>query len=420
MKVLFVILDGLGDRQYGEFDGKTPLEHARTPNMDALAASGITGLMYPFRPGISPSSDLAHFRLFGYPRRLFPGRGYLEALGEDLPVEDDKIVLRASFLRVEQGETGYMITAREIEGEKEAGEMAAGKIRNMKIGGVKCRFTYSGKRQGFLVMSGDVSPEVTDSDPLEIGSPIGKVEALDEAVNRAGAIAAAQAANKFMLASADALRGLPLNFLALKWAGRKTLINSFTETSSFRGAIVAENALYKGMAKALGMRYVPGASGPADESLKSGLKAAEQLFAEGIDFVHVHSKAPDHAGHTKNPVFKAKIIAELDSVMSAVKPAEDFVVVITGDHATPCSGPQVHSGEAVPVIMAGGRCGRDTVVEYGETACRHGSLGIIQARDILPLILDYTDRANYLGLRPYSYKTNARPNADRANPLKPA
>lgn len=419
MKVLFVILDGLGDRQYPELDGMTPLEAARTQNMDALAADGVTGLMYPFQPGVAPSSDLAHFRLFGFPRNKFPGRGYLEALGENVPIGEDEVVFRTSFLKVARDSDGFTVSAREIEGEDTAGKLAAAKIKDTSIDGVDCRFVYTGARQGLLIMSGNVSPEVTDSDPLAVGLPIGEVEAVEEAKDKTGAANTAAAANAFMLRAAESLEELPLDFLALKWAGRRTDIKTFTDITSMRGAIVAEGALYKGIAGALGMEFVQGSPGSPKDSLNAGLDKAESLFRAGVDFVHVHSKAPDQAGHKKDPINKRNVIEELDDALSGVRGGDERLVVITGDHATPSAGPQIHSGEAVPILMAGGRAGRDSIDSFGDSYCRAGMLGTIRGRDVMPLILNYTDRANYLGLRPYAYRTAARPTGNRTSRLKP-
>jgi 2,3-bisphosphoglycerate-independent phosphoglycerate mutase len=420
LRVLFVVLDGLGDKQYAELNGRTPLEAALTPNLDKLAASGINGVMYPFGPGIAPSSDIAHFRLFGYSSRDFPGRGYLEALGEGETVKDGDVVWRTSFVTVEQDDGKFIVTARERENEEKLALRAAGLVEDKEINGVNCRFAYTGQRQGFLFLSGEVSADVTDADALTVGLPVIKVEPLEAARDRAAAARTAEAVNRFMLKSAESLSGQPFNFLVMKWPGLRKNIRSFYDLTSFKGAIVADGALYKGLAQVTDMGYGPSAPGDSpEEVLAGGFGIARKLFQDGYDFIHVHSKVPDKAGHTKNPVFKKEQIERLDKAFAELSVDSETLVVITGDHATPCSGSMIHSGDAVPILMAGALCGADEVDTYSERACRAGSLGTFLGKDLMPLILNYTDRANYHGLRPYPFFSNARPTADRVNPLKP-
>lgn len=420
MKVLFIVLDGLGDKTYKELGGKTPLEAAATPKLDRLAAKGINGLMYPFGPGKAPSSDTAHFRLFGYRNRDFPGRGYLEALGEGFDVMPGEVVFRTSFLTVEASRDGYIVTGREQEDEEAKAREASRLIKDLVISQVGGRFAYTGGRQGLLFLSGNVSADVTDSDALTVGMPIIKVEPLKKAKNPAAAKRTAQAANRFMLRAESALRRSEFNFLVLKWPGRKTDIPSFYELTSFSGVIVADGSLYRGLAKALGMTYAPSAPGDTPEDiLAGGLAIAKKYFREGFDFAHVHAKAPDQAGHKKDPEFKKQTLQALDKAFKELKGFDDTLVLVTGDHATPCSGDMIHSGDGVPVVMAGPLCGADEVKKFAERTCRTGTLGTILGRDLMPLILNYTDRANYHGLRPYTFTSPARPTPDRVTPLKP-
>ncbi|MFA5867997.1 MAG: alkaline phosphatase family protein [Actinomycetota bacterium] len=425
MKVLCVILDGLGDKSYAELNGRTPLEAARTPNLDRLAAGGINGVMFPFGPGIAPSSDIAHFRLFGYPARGYPargypGRGYIEALGEGYDVKDDEVVFRTSFVTVEESGDRFTVTSRERENEDILAREAAGLIKDKVIEDARCRFVYTGARQGLLFVSGDVSPDVSDADSLSIDMPVILVEPLDITGEPAAARRTADTVNRFMLLSAEALRDQPLNFLITKWPGRPKKIPSFYNLTSFNGAIVANGSLYKGLASALGMGHFPSAEGQSPEdALSGGLEIARKLFKDGFGFVHVHSKVPDQAGHTKNPEYKKTQIERLDKAFEAMDLDRDTLCLITGDHATPCAGRMIHSGDAVPILMTGALCGADDVKSYSEKACRAGALGMFRGKDLMPLILNYTDRANYHGLRPYPFSSNARPTPDRVNPLKP-
>ena len=95
MRCLLLILDGLGDHGHAAFGGQTPLQMASTPNLDRLAALGMTGLYHPWLLGTALPSEIAHVLLFGYDLDDFPGRGYLEALGADIPVAEGEVALLA-------------------------------------------------------------------------------------------------------------------------------------------------------------------------------------------------------------------------------------------------------------------------------------------------------------------------------------
>jgi 2,3-bisphosphoglycerate-independent phosphoglycerate mutase len=148
------------------------------------------------------------------------------------------------------------------------------------------------------------------------------------------------------------------------------------------------------------------ARGSADigEDFREKLQAADELFQQGYEFVHVHSKAPDVAAHRKDPMSKRTAIEALDSALGLlvkrVQSTDDLLVVVTGDHATPSSGPLIHSGEAVPLLIAGGpNVLVDDVREFHERAAYRGCLGHVYATEMMPLLLNLTDRARLHGVR---------------------
>ena len=93
MRCILLILDGLGDRGHAALDGQTPLQAASTSNLDRLAALGMTGLYHAWLQGMALPSEIAHFLLFGYDLSEFPGRGYIEALGLNIPLEEQEVAL---------------------------------------------------------------------------------------------------------------------------------------------------------------------------------------------------------------------------------------------------------------------------------------------------------------------------------------
>src|SRR5918992_448795 len=110
-RILYVILDGLGDEPHPDLDGRTPLQAAKTPNLDSVARRGRSGTVVTVGEGIAPESDIAVFAILGYdPHTQHAGRGPLEALGSGLEMRDGDLAWRANFATVD--ETGRIVDRR--------------------------------------------------------------------------------------------------------------------------------------------------------------------------------------------------------------------------------------------------------------------------------------------------------------------
>ncbi len=407
-KVLLVVLDGLGDRQHDVLGGRTPLEAAATPNLDALAARGSCGTMYSVGPGRAPTSFQAHFALFGYPSDEYPGRGLLEAIGEGMPPAPGEIVLRASLLSAEEGATGFTVTHRPDPRRGEA--MLAGIALDGTFDGVRVRFVHTDARQGLVFVSADepLGHNVTDADPFREGLPVLEVQPTEEAPDQAAAMRTARALNAWMLATRERLAnvpGLDGDFMVTKWAGSSYLAQPFTQRYGMAGAVVASGPLYAGLASVVGMRHVETGCDLREPraDLEMRLGVALDLLGGETDFVHAHTKAPDHAAHKKDPARKRDVIEQLDAALGVLVRERvwerDIVVAVTADHATPSAGPLYHSGEAVPLVILGGSAGADDVTAFGERACTRGMLGTLRGSDLMPLLLNAADRCVSTGER---------------------
>jgi len=416
MKVLLIILDGLGDRTFAELKEKTPLQAASTPNLDKLAAAGMNGLMYSLSPGLAPATELAHFVLFGYSLLQFPGRAVLEAVGEGLDLNDEDVVLRASFASVEERGESLVVVDRVIGTDERILSELSEVIGRKDFGDTSFEFVYNGKRQGILFLRGEAGKELTDSDPFANDQPVAKVEAFEEAEELEKAARTADRLNQFLRwvyhkldehpvnkeRSGQGLR--PVNFLVTKWAGQRRKLPSFFESQGFKGATASAGPMFRGLASEIGLDSLPtgNSEDPAAE-LENRLRVAGDALSSGYDFVHVHTKAPDEAAHTKDPLQKAKTIEELDSAFSLLLSpdfsGEDILIVITSDHSTPSSSPLIHSGEPVPVLFVGRSVRRDSVREFNELACLNGGLGQIAGCDLMNLILNFSNRIKYFGSR---------------------
>jgi 2,3-bisphosphoglycerate-independent phosphoglycerate mutase len=425
-KLMLVLLDGAADRQQATLDGLTPLEAAETPNLDALAKAGSSARMYPIAPGIAPSSQQAHWSLFGYEQSSFPGRGYFEALGEGLRPTPGEVTLRANLARVELRDGAFEIVERPDPRTGEAD--LAGIDLDAVIEGVSARFTYTDHLQGLLTLRpehGRVSHQVSDADPLSAGWPVVAIQPFEEATEFDAAERTARVLNEWMLIAHERLSGRELDFMLLKWAGACPEVPLFAEKFGLRGVSLGAGPLYAGLAAALGMGHVelPADLRDPQGDLEARLDTAFRLLADSnTDFVHVHTKVPDHVSHKKDPSMKVAALEKLDAALRELvrgrKWEDDLVIAVTADHATPSSGDLYHSGEAVPLVILGGAPGVDSVCAFDESACGGGLLGQLAGTDLLPVMLNAADRTGFLGDRLTGRQMIARPGPDDVETLK--
>ncbi len=418
MAVVLIILDGIVDRPWPSLGGMTPLQAATTPNLDRLAADGATGLLHPLGRGFAPAAELSHFVLFGYHRSQFPGRGVIDALGEDLPLTSDEVVCRGLFSTVErQGDGSLKVLKRRCDiSDEECRELAAS-LGPFQHSGVSVEFVYNSRCQGIVYVRGAASEQITDSDPYMAGRPVTLVQPLDGSDDRVAAPATATALNMWLARTYRTLdshpvnekrraEGLePANFILVKWASRRRPIPTFAELTGLAGASVSTGVTYAGLAKMCGIDWY-GVDYHADwtEDLRMRLATAGRAIAEGHTFVHVHSKAADEAGHAKDPAKKRDVIEKLDSALSDLfapgglltaresDGSPSHLVIVTGDLGAHSGTGLVHSGDAVPLAMTGPATLRDAVASFDELACASGSLGHIEGRELMPEILNRTGR----------------------------
>ncbi|HEC96251.1 MAG TPA: phosphoglycerate mutase, partial [Euryarchaeota archaeon] len=177
-KAIIFILDGAGDRSYKQLDWRTPLEFANTPNLDKIAKNGISALLYTVEPGLIPGSDTSHMALFGYePKKCYPGRGPLEAMGENIELKPGDVAFRVNFATVDDS---WNVIDRRAGRIKTGTEELASLINGLEIDGVKIIFKPSVEHRAVLVLRGEgLSDKVSDSDPHKVGVPVNIVKPLE-------------------------------------------------------------------------------------------------------------------------------------------------------------------------------------------------------------------------------------------------
>jgi 2,3-bisphosphoglycerate-independent phosphoglycerate mutase len=141
-------------------------------------------------------------------------------------------------------------------------------------------------------------------------------------------------------------------------------------------------------------------SGDPGNDLRHRLRIARDRT--DMDLIHVHTKAPDQAAHTKDPVRKKEVIEALDGAMdfavTELATDPEILLVVTADHSTACVEPLIHSGETVPLVVVGRQARRDAVTSFDEVSSATGALGPVRGKELMHLILNFLDRGKMVGL----------------------
>ena len=415
IKVILIVLDGLGDRTYEVLGHRTPLAAAATPNLDKLARMGANGSYHAGVPGQCLPSENAHFLMFGYDMAAFPGRGFLESAGFGVPCGDKDVAILAHLCRVRfSGGIPHLEYGRdEITGTRDELAPLYERLTPYETNGAVLELHHTRRNEAILVARGNVSPDISDSDPIYTHAPVGRIVPLAESTDPLLAKKTADYMNQYLAWCCRRLKGVKAagkskdpavrgNFLVTQRAGRRVDQQLFSDKWGFSPAMIASGGLFKGIAMTLGFDFSEAAdTGAPGGDLAERIRMA--LDDEAHDFVHVHTKVPDEVSHNGTPELKTEVIAALDGgfagLLKVLGKREDLLAVITADHSTPACSGLVHSGETVPVIMAGTAIRRDRVDRFDEIAAVTGSLGFLRGAELMHMVLNCTDRAILEGLR---------------------
>jgi 2,3-bisphosphoglycerate-independent phosphoglycerate mutase len=417
MKIILVLLDGLGDRSYKILGYRTPLQAAFAPNLDSLASQGSNGLFHASLPGQCLPSETAHYLLFGYDPREIPGRGLLEAVGAGVHFGDHD-VLSMAHLSAVTWENGFPVLCHGPEvfhRDSQEVEALFHAITPYEARGVQFRLHKKPFiNDAILVINGAVSPLVSDSDPIIPGRMMARVVPLSNNEDPDKSHHTAQAMNEYLAYCHNVLenhevnrrrreRNLPLaNFLATQRCGRRILYEPFKHRWGFSGMLIASGSVYGGLAHELGLTFEAVRDGKdPGEDLRERIRIA--LNDGNHDFFHVHTKVPDEAAHTGDPERKKTVITSLDcgldEMVEAVQNRDDLLVAVTADHSTPSMSKLIHSGEPVPITLIGANVRRDDVHSFDEVHAATGCLGFIRGRELMLMLLNYADRSSFLSHR---------------------
>jgi 2,3-bisphosphoglycerate-independent phosphoglycerate mutase len=379
-KLALVVMDGVGDIATREQGYVTPLEAARTPNLDALSKDSAQGRMIPVAPGITPGSGPGHLGLFGYdPLEFQVGRGVIEALGLGLHLKAGDIAARANYCTLDNKGIVTDRRAGRIETAvcEELCALLSQKVKN--IGDVEV-IIKAGKGHRFVVLFRGKGLEgpLTDADPHREGLTIPTVEPVDSKSLKAKN-AAKLIADFYKQALPIIAQKKPANGFLLRGIAHQPEIPTFQERYQLRPGCIAVYPMYKGLAQLVGMTKLEGPQTIAEQF--------ERYLAEydNYDYFFIHFKYTDMYGEDGNFAAKRKAIEELDAALPILLRRRPDVLAITGDHSTPCV-IKGHSWHPQPVMIHSACSGSDKLDRFTETGANTGSLGVFEAKYLIRLM----------------------------------
>jgi 2,3-bisphosphoglycerate-independent phosphoglycerate mutase len=385
-KIVMLILDGLGGLPL-EPGGKTELETACTPNLDALAAQSALGLSQPAGPGITVGSGPGHLAIFGYdPLEYEIGRGALEALGVDFELGPEDLAARGNFCTVNKN--GLITDRRAGRLPTEQARELAELLRTIKIDGVECFIEPVKEHRFAFVMRGlGLGDALSESDPLKNGARALPVRALDTDSEKSACLL-----NQFI----ESARGLladkqPANMITLRGFNTLPVLPTYSERFGLHAAAIAVNGMYRGVARLAGMEVlkVDGIT-PADE-----FSTLEKRWPD-FDFFYMHIKQTDICGELGDFAGKVRVIEEVDSIIPRLMALDPDVIIVSGDHSTPAV-MKAHSWHPVPTLLYSKNVRSDGIAEFGERACLRGSLGVLPAKHVMLIALANAGRVAKYG-----------------------
>lgn len=377
MKYIVILGDGMADKPIDELDGKTPLEYAKTPMMDALASMGELGMVHTVPTGMKPGSDTANLSVLGYnPKKYYSGRSPLEALSIGVPMKDTDIALRCNIVTLSEEEENYedkrIIDHSSDEISTEDAAILLEAVRKELETDIYKFYVGTSYRHLLIWDKGEVVELVQPHDVLgqTIGDKLPENKDLREMMKKSYEILANHPIN-----IERKKKGLnPANSCWFWGAGTKPALSSFEDKTKKKGAMISAVDLLKGIAVGASMKVitVEGANGGLHTNYEGKAEAAVKVLTEdGYDFVYVHVEAPDEMGHQGSMDKKVKAIENLDE--HVIKPivqgmndaGEDYRLVILPDHPTPiCI--RTHTGDDVPYLLFDSKKKEEHTWKYNE------------------------------------------------------
>lgn len=376
-KIIFLILDGVGDIPNPQFSNLTPLEGAKKPNLDGLATrKGVLGRIIPVDVGITPGSGPGHLSLFGYdPLEYEIGRGVLEVLGLNMDLQNGDLAARANFCTIRDGIVVDRRAGR-IPTE-ECVRLCAIIEKNIpEVNGVKIMIKPGRSHRFAVIFRGKgLSDGLTDADPHKDNFPVPKT------VPKSGdGAVASQVVNTFMEKVCDLLKDEKIaNGALLRGFSTKPALPTFSTNYRMKALAIATYPMYRGIAKVLGM------------DIKDEPRDYQEMMAtlrenyDAYQFFFLHIKETDLAGEDGNFPEKVQAIEKVDALVPEIYSLNPQVLVVTGDHSTPCP-MKGHSWHPVPLLLVT-QTGETDGMAFHEKNCVAGSIGTVYSKQLMAIAL---------------------------------
>ena len=399
MKYVIILGDGMADEPIESLGGRTILEAASTPNMDALAAKSEIGMVHTVPEGMAPGSDTANLSVLGYdPKIYYSGRSPLEALSIGVPMKDTDIALRCNIVTVSEEDCPYSEqtiidhSSSEISTEDCAVLLEA--VRKELENDIFKFYLGTSYRHCMIWDGGSVVPLTPPHDVLgqKVGDNLPTTPELKEMMEKSYEILKNHPLNIERKA-----KGLnPANSCWFWGAGTKPALSSFEEKTGKKGVMISAVDLLKGIAVGAGMTniVVPGADGTLHTNYVGKAEAAvNALCKDGYDFAYIHVEAPDEMGHQGSVERKIKAVENLDEkVIKTVieglkKNGEDFRLIITPDHPTPIR-VRTHVSTPVPYLLYDSTEELDRTWKYNETDANNSKIYVANGYKLIDKLFE--------------------------------
>ncbi|WIF95491.1 2,3-bisphosphoglycerate-independent phosphoglycerate mutase [Caminicella sporogenes] len=388
-KIVLIVMDGIGDIRNKNYNYKTPLEYAKTPNLDMLASQSVVGRMIPVSYGITPGSGPGHIGLFGFdPMDITIGRGVLEAVGLGLELKKGDVAARCNFATID--EKGNITDRRAGRIPTEKTIELCNILKSIKeIDGVEI-IIKPGKGHRFVIIfrSNDkkIDSLINDTDPQAEGKPPLKANGKNDASKFLASVV-----NKFIHKGFELLKDKnPANAFLTRGFSSKPNLPSMWDRYKLESAAIAAYPMYRGIASLLGMKLLE-----APTSIE-GLFETYVKNKQKYDFFFIHVKGTDQAGEDGNFESKVDCIEKVDKALPILLENKPDVIAITGDHSSPVA-MRAHSFHPVPVLIHSEFSGRDDVIYFHENACNNGGLGFFESKFLMSLLLANARRLKKFG-----------------------
>lgn len=383
MKYVLILCDGMADEPIAELGNKTPLEYAKTPNMDKLALKSAIGMAKTIPDGMKPGSDTANLAVLGYnPEKYYTGRSPLEALSIGAPMEDSDIAIRCNIVTLSEDEDSYEERTIIDHSSGEISTEDAGVLLDAvkkELGNDIYQFWLgTSYRHCMIWKNGQVTELTPPHDILgkSIGDYLPEDRMLREMMKKSYDIL-----NHHPINEERAKKGLnKANSLWFWGAGTKPVLDSFEGKFGKKGVMISAVDLLKGIAVGADMTniVVDGADGTLETNYEGKADAAiKALLEDGFDFAYVHIEAPDEMGHQGSVERKIKAIENIDErILSRViekldDSGEEYRLLVLPDHPTPiCT--RTHSSEPIPYMLYDSTKVSDHTWHYNEKEAKAG------------------------------------------------